>query len=192
VQLPGERDLLAERAAIIETFDGLTDEEFERGTTLCEEWTPRDVLAHLMGVDSASLAYVRAKGNVKKANAAIVAKARSQSRDRLMHRARHWATHPAPGTRLLALFFLGDHAMHHQDVVRGLGRRAPAAPASRAAMLREGVVLGSKHLLRHRIVPTDGGRAMGFGRVVRGTSDVLGLWLAGRAGLEDELEFSAR
>jgi len=177
-----------ERAAVIETMESLTDDEFESGPTLCEEWAPRDVLAHLMGVDTQLLAYAKAKGNINKANAAIVAKGRRQSRERLMNRARHWAAKPAPLMRVAGLPFLGDLGMHHQDVLRGLGRTRDVPDPIRAAILREGLMLGAKQLIDHRIAPTDGGLSIGRGTPVRGTSEALGLWLAGRKGLDDEIE----
>lgn len=189
MELPGEHDFRAERAAIIETLDSLTDDEFETGTTLCEEWAPRDILAHLMGIDSGTFEYVKAMGSIGKGNAAIVEKARGMSRERLMNRGRHWAEKPAPLALLGGYFFLGDNAVHHQDILRGLGRSRDIPKASRDAILREGVTLGGKKLLSYRVEPTDGGRAMGRGQVVRGTSEALGLWLTGRKGLEDELEF---
>jgi uncharacterized protein (TIGR03083 family) len=185
---PGEADMRVERAAVIDTLDSLTDEEFEAGPTLCEEWAPRDVLAHLMGLDTQALAYAKAMGNVNKANAAIVAKARHQSRDRIMNRARHWAAKPAPLMRVSGLLFLGDLGMHHQDIIRGLGRTRDVPDAIRAAILREGMVLGAKKLIDHRVAPTDGGVSFGRGTPVRGTSEALGLWLAGRKGLDDEIE----
>lgn len=190
MEFPAEQDLRDERRAFLETMASLSDEEFESGPTLCTEWAPRDVLAHLMGVDTGLVEYVKAAGNIGKGNAAIVAKARSMSRDRIMHRAAHWADKPAPLTRVISIFYLGDTAVHHQDVLRGLGRSRDIPDACRAAILREGVVLGGKRLLTYRVEPTDGGRAMGRGTVVRGTSEALGLWLTGRAGLEPELEFS--
>ena len=189
MDFPGELELRAERIAFIATVESLTDDEFASAPTLCAEWAPRDILAHLMGVDSGLFEYVKAAGRIGKANAAIVAKARPMSRERLMNRARHWAAKPAPLTRPTALFYLGDTAVHHQDVLRGIGRTRDIPDAARAAILREGVVLGGKKLLSFRVEPTDGGRAMGRGTIVRGTSEALGLWLTGRAGLEPELEF---
>lgn len=189
MEFPGEVDLRAERQALVATMESLTDEEFESGPTLCTDWAPRDILAHLMGIDSSFFEYVKAPGRIAKANAAIVAKARLMPRERLMNRARHFADKPAPLTRAMALFYLGDTSVHHQDVLRGLGRTRDIPDACRAAILREGVVLGSRKLLSFRVEPTDGGRAMGRGTVVRGTSEALGLWLTGRAGIEPELEF---
>lgn len=189
MEIPGERELIAERGALVTTLESLTDDEFEHGATLCTDWAPRDVLAHLIGVDTALVEYVKAKGSIGAANAAIVAKMRPQSRDRIMHRARHWAAKPAPLTRPASFFYLGDTAVHHQDVLRGLGRSREVPEVCRDAILREGVLLGGKKLLSHRVEPTDGGRSLGRGLRVRGTREALGLWLTGRAGLEDELEF---
>ncbi len=187
---PAEAELRDERQAVLATLESLSDDEFESGPTLCEGWAPRDILAHLMGVDFGLVEYAKAPGQIAKANQAIVDKARSMPRTRLMNRARNWADKPAPLTRVVAVFLLGDLAVHHQDILRGLDRTRDVPDACRGAILREGVVLGARKLLSFRVEPTDGGRAMGRGTVVRGTSEALGLWLTGRAGLEDELEFA--
>lgn len=187
---PAEAELRDERQAVVATLESLTDDEFESGTTLCEEWAPRDILAHLMGLDFGLLEYAKAPGQIAKANGAIVDKARAMSRSRLMNRARNWADKPAPLTRVMAVFFLGDLAVHHQDILRGLGRTRDVPDACRHAIMREGLVLGARKLLTFRVEPTDDGRSIGRGTVVRGTSEALGLWLTGRAGLEDELEFA--
>jgi uncharacterized protein (TIGR03083 family) len=188
---PFVNHLRDERQAIVATLDSLSDDEFESGPTLCEAWAPRDILAHLMGIDTSLIEYAKHPGKINDANAAIVAKARSMPRERLMNRARHWAAKPAPLTRMTAGFFLGDTGMHHQDILRALGRTREVPPPVAAAILREGLVLGGfKKLASHRIEPTDGGPSLGKGKVVRGTSEALGLWLAGRKGVEDDLEFA--
>jgi uncharacterized protein (TIGR03083 family) len=191
MQFPHENHLRAERRAIVDTLDSLSDDEFESGPTLCEAWSPRDILAHVMGVDTSLFEYAKHPGKIGDANAVIVSKARSMSRERLMNRARHWAAKPAPLTRMSAAFFLGDNAIHHQDILRALGRTREVPAPMAAAILREGLVLGGfKKLVSHRIEPTDGGPAIGRGKVVRGTSEALGMWLAGRKGIEDDLEFA--
>lgn len=190
MEFPLENHLRAERKAIIATVDSLSDDEFESGATLCDEWAPRDIVAHLMGVDHALVEYAKHPGKINDANAAIVRRARTMSRDRLMNRGRHWAEKPAPLTRMTAAFFLGDTAMHHQDILRGLGRTREVPRPMAAAILREGIVLGGfKKLPSYRLEPTDGGRSVGRGQAVRGTSEAIGLWLAGRKGIEPELEF---
>lgn len=187
--VPGADDLRAERYAVLETLESLDDETFSSGRTLCSEWSPRDILAHLMGTDTGWGEYVKARGSATRGNAAVVAKARSLPRDELMARGRTWAAHPSPVILGLGWFFLGDTTVHHQDILRGLGRSREVPEAGRDAILREGSMLGVKKLLSHRVVPTDGGRPRGRGAVVRGTREALGMWLAGREGIDGELEF---
>ena len=189
MQFPGEGDSLAERAALIETLESLTEEEFEHGTTLCDGWSPRDVAAHLVGIDSSTSEYLRSLGNVNKANAAIVENYRALDRAELMARVRQWASSPSTPDRALSWVFLGDLCMHHQDILRGLGRQRSVPAYARAALLRESSVLGARKLLGCRIEPTDGGRPRGRHKVVRGSSEALALWLAGRKGIEPELDF---
>jgi hypothetical protein len=109
-----------------------------------------------------------------------------------MSRAERWATAPPLGVRLSAWFLIGDVSVHHQDVVRGqhIDREVPGRIA--AAILREGMVLGPHRLALHRLVPTDGHRAIGLpGRpVVRGSTEALGMWLAGRLAVAAELDFA--
>jgi uncharacterized protein (TIGR03083 family) len=187
--LPGERELREERAAVLATVGSLTDDERDHGDTLCEGWTPRDVLAHLIGVDESLPEYARAYGNVRVANQRVVERWRDVPWPEMEARARRWADSPALTTRGAALFLLGDVVMHHQDILRGVGRSRPLPLYARAALLREGAVLGAHRLLTNRVVPTDGGRPLGRGRIVRGSSEALGLWLAGRKGIERELTF---
>lgn len=186
---PGESAYRAERLALLTTVESLTDEELDDGATLCEGWAPRDVVAHLLGVDDDLGAYVRAFGNLHKAHAEMVAKGRRLARPALLARLRTWATHPALVSRTASIGLLGDLAIHHQDILRGLGRTRVIPLASRDAILREGAFLGAPKLLRHRVEPNDGGRALGRGAVVRGSSEALGLWLSGRTAVADELTF---
>jgi uncharacterized protein (TIGR03083 family) len=188
---PGEKDYRAERRAVLATMESLTREEFESGATLCEGWAPRDVLGHLIGIDEAPLEYVKAAGNVTKGNARIVERMRNLSSDELLARARTWAERPAWTSIAVSYALLGDVAMHHQDVLRGLGRHRDVPPPSARAILREGTVLGVTKLKDYRVEATDTGRKVGRGRVVRGTAEALGLWLAGRRSVESELVFAA-
>ena len=186
---PGEKDYRAERRAVLATMESLTLEEFESGTTLCEGWAPRDVLSHLIGIDESIPEYVKKTGNVSKANDAIVERMRAMSSDELLVRAKDWAERPAVLSLMASYGLLGDVAMHHQDVLRGLGRHRDVPPASARAILREGTVLGVRKLKDYRVEATDTGRKIGRGRVVRGTAEALGLWLAGRRSVESELVF---
>ena len=140
--------------------------------------------------------YLRHGLRVAAANAAAVRHGRTLTRAALTERGRAWAQQPTLAHRLTARAFIGDVSMHHQDVLRGLGRRRELPVYAAAAIFREGVILStgtSRSLLRHRVEPTTpGGRAFGRGQVVRGSTEALGLWLAGREVVDAELEFPAR
>jgi uncharacterized protein (TIGR03083 family) len=193
MRFPLESEVLAERARLLDTLRALTDDEFDDGPTLCTEWAPRDVLGHLIGVDSPGT-YVRHRG-LGAGNAAQVAKARELSREELMARAEAWAARPSVTGRIGAWFLIGDLSIHHQDIVRGLQRPREVPPAVAAAIYLEGALVLSpvlnRRIFRYRVVPADGGRALGRGREVRGTREALGMWLAGRDTVSDELEFAS-
>lgn len=189
--LPGEQALRREREAILATMRDLSVETFESAPTLCDGWAPRDVLAHLLGEDDRRFEYVRSLGNIHRANERIVADSREVTRDELLARAERWVRRPALTSRVAAWGLLGDHVMHHQDVLRPLGRSRDMPRAAKLAILREGVLLGARKLLRYRVEPTDAVFAVGRGEVVRGTCEAIGLWLGGRSGVEGELEFEA-
>lgn len=187
---PGEAAYRAERAAFFTTVAALPADTFEAGSTLCEGWAPRDVLAHLIGVDHAALEYVKAGGRVGSGNARIVAGYRKLDRTALLSLGRRWAAAPTLPSRIIGGALLGDVAVHHQDVLRPAGIAYALPRASARAILREGVVLGGVKLLTHRIAPDDRlARSLGRGRTVSGSTAALGLWLAGRRGLEPELTF---
>jgi uncharacterized protein (TIGR03083 family) len=193
MNLLGDDLLRAERRRFMGTIESLTDADFESGRTLCSAWAPRDVLAHLIGTDTPST-YLRHAGRVNRTNKLMVDEAKVITRAALTDKGRRWAEQPSGSSRALARFLIGDVSVHHQDVVRGLGQRTDVPPEIAAAILREGVILSTgtkRNLLRYRVEPTTpGGRPLGRGIRVRGSSDALGLWLAGRKGLDDELEFS--
>jgi uncharacterized protein (TIGR03083 family) len=191
--LLGVQQLVAERRRFMETIVALTDDEFAHGTTLCAEWTPRDVLAHVVGTGKVGR-YLRTGLRVNTVNDSVVAETRALSRSQVTARGHLWAAHPSATDRASARFLIGDVCVHHQDVLRGLGRTRELPITAAAAIFREGVLLSTgtkRNLLRYRVEPTTvGGRALGRGRLVRGTTEVLGLWLAGRKGLDGELEFA--
>jgi hypothetical protein len=134
---------------------------------------------------------VRLGGRITTANNRIVERYRARSRDELQARARRWAVEPALWVRPLSWQYLGDLSVHHQDVLRPLGRTRPLPDPVRRAILREGAIFGVRKLPRYRVEPTDGGLAFGRGQRVRGTSEALGMWLAGREEVASELTFAA-
>ena len=186
---PGEKDLKVERRAFLETVESLDRDTVESGPTLCEGWSPRDVLAHVVAIDESPLEYLRTGLRIGAANGKLVERWRARPFEELLERARRWAVAPAWTTRIGAYGLLGDVAIHHQDVARPNGVSREIPPASSRAMLREGMILGGKKLLRYRVIPVDVGRPVGRGHEVRGTAEALGLWLCGRTAVEPELQF---
>jgi len=190
MSLLGVDVLIGERQRFMQTLESLTDTEFESGRTLCSAWAPRDVLAHVIGTDDPST-YLRFLGRVNPANKAIVEDSKTSTRAAIMERGHRWAENPSGSSRALARFMIGDVSVHHQDVLRGLGRPHDVTPEIAGAILREGVVLSTgtkRNLMRYRVEPT-GRRAIGRGIVVRGPAESIGLWLAGRKSIDAELEF---
>lgn len=180
----GQAAARAARHAFIDTVEGLTDAEFNDGPTLCAGWAPRDVLAHLIGTAEIGR-YLRAPWRLHRVNADAVAAGRRQSRQDLIAAARRWAELPKRADRALSGMLLGDVAMHHQDVLRGLGRTRDIPRVEEAAVYSEGVSLIFQKLqptlLKYRVEPTNGiGKLRGRGIPVRGTAEALGLWLGGR------------
>lgn len=193
MRFPHEDDLRRERRRFMDTIETLTDEEYFHGRTLCEGWSPRDVLAHLVGTDDLGAYFKPSTFTVDRGNAVAVERLRSLSRAELTARGRAGVENPATTSRVGAWLLAGDVAVHHLDVLRGLGRMEGLPPNSAKLAFREGTVWswrwGAK-LLRHKVVPTTpGGRVRGRGRVVRGSTENLALWLGGRESIASELEF---
>ncbi|WP_019631278.1 maleylpyruvate isomerase family mycothiol-dependent enzyme [Actinomadura atramentaria] len=192
VTFPFEHALRAERHRLLETVAALSDEEFDHGATLCAGWSPRDVLGHVVGLDYLTT-YLPYGARINAANEAQAVRARRISRGRLLEWARHWAERPATTSRIGAALLLGDLGVHHQDILRGLGRTRAVPGDVATAIFREGLQLSlwmNRRVLRHRLVPTDGHRPVGRGPEVRGTREALGLWLTGRDSVAGELEFA--
>jgi uncharacterized protein (TIGR03083 family) len=192
IRFPYEKEMRAERRRLLDTVAGLSDVEFDSGPTLCSRWAPRDVLGHLIGVDYFLASYLPYGPRVNAANQAQADRARRVSRERLMEWAAQWAAEPSLTSRMATPVMLGDLGVHHQDILRGLGRGREVPDAVAAAIFREGMQLSlwlNRRVLRYRLVPTDGRRPVGRGPEVRGTREALGMWLAGRDAVAKELEF---
>lgn len=193
MRLPFEEETVLERRALLATLDAMSDRQFESGRTLCEGWAPRDVLAHVMGVENVTT-FVRQGLRINAANDRMVRDGRRWSRAALMTAARDWVEQPSLAARVLAGGLFGDLVIHHQDILRGAGITRALRPAAARAVFREGVIWSwpfGRKLLHHRVVPTDGlVRPLGRGREVSGTTEALAMWLGGRPSVEQELVFA--
>jgi uncharacterized protein (TIGR03083 family) len=183
---PAEQELRAERFRLIETLDALTEEDFESGSTLCTDWSPRDILAHVISTDYLLGLYAPYGFRVNFANQVQVERARRMSRGRLMSLARRHAD--SPTGRVWAALLFADVSFHHQDVIRGLGLSRDVPEAVANVIFRDGMHLSlwlNRRVLRYRLEPTDGHRPIALptarkGRTVRGRREALGMWLGGR------------
>ncbi|MEW2266290.1 maleylpyruvate isomerase family mycothiol-dependent enzyme [Streptomyces sp. NPDC047853] len=197
MRLPLETELRAERQRLLRTLDALSDDVFDSGPTLCAGWSPRDILGHLLGVDH-PLASYRPWLRLAAVNDRQVRRARRLSRRAIMAEAREWAANPAWSSRLSALITLGDLSVHHQDIVRGVGAERDLPPSVPSYILWDGAMLSSwsnLRIFRYRVVPTDGHPPLGSPAHLRapevlGPSEALGMWLAGRDGVSEELRFT--
>ena len=116
MRLPHEDDLRRERSRFMDTIETLTDDEFAHGTTLCEGWTPRDVLAHLIGIDDAA-GYANPRAlTINRGNARAVEAAAGLSREELTARGWAAAQDPPAVSRACSWLFAGDVAVHHLDL----------------------------------------------------------------------------
>ncbi|MEU5116003.1 maleylpyruvate isomerase family mycothiol-dependent enzyme [Streptomyces longwoodensis] len=196
MRLPLEAELRAERRRLLGTLDALPDNLFDSGPTLCTGWSPRDVLGHLIGVDH-PLTYYRPWLRLTAVNDRQVQRVRHIPRHQLMAEARDWAEGPALSSRLAVLVALGDLSVHHQDIVRGLGLERVLPAAIPSFILWDGAMLSSwsnLRILTYRVTPTDGHPPLGAPGFlplpeVLGTSEALGMWLAGRDRAARELHF---
>src|SRR5690348_12569387 len=101
-------DLLrSERLAFMGTIHALTDDEFENGRTLCSNWAPRDVLAHVISTGNVR-SYLRAGFRMNAVNDNTVAQMRTLTREELTALGDRWAERPTLLHLLAARFYLGD------------------------------------------------------------------------------------
>ncbi|MEE3851804.1 maleylpyruvate isomerase family mycothiol-dependent enzyme [Gordonia sp. LSe1-13] len=178
-----ERRRLADLAA---TF---TDEQWATAS-LCDGWTCRDVMAHLLvplvvSIPAAGLAMLRARGNFHRANLAMAAKVKATYPD-LPRALRDKAdTRFTPPGRQGPRAPLTDIIVHGLDIRRPLGIAATTPPDRTRVVLDFLVNPVSNNMFGKvpsavRWVATDLDWAAGAGPVVEGSSESLLLALTGR------------
>jgi uncharacterized protein (TIGR03083 family) len=179
----------AERAALIADLEGLDDQQWEE-PSLCEEWTVRDVVAHM--VDTARttrlgfvISIARAGFDFDRQNARGVERERGASPRETLERLRQVATltstPPAPlDTRLV------EEVVHGEDIRRPLGLTRSYPPE---AVVRSFRLLartrasfgGAKELVAGlRLTASDADVSIGDGPEVSGPALSLLLAISGR------------
>jgi uncharacterized protein (TIGR03083 family) len=162
--------------------------------SLCEKWTVKDVVAHMLSYEELSpLGLVKrfAKGRVVRANEVGVAEFAPMSPQEL----KDFLTRHLRPQGLTAAFGgmigLVDGTVHHQDIRRALGhpRCVPVARLERILPLVPGNPrLGAGRRIKGlHLVATDIDWRHGDGPEVSGTGEALLMAMAGRPQVVDEL-----
>lgn len=179
----------ANRVLLADFFDELDDRQLDR-PSLCEAWTVREVLGHLVMPLTGSLSHflwqvVRARGSLDRASAAT---ARELSRRPVgeltsLLRSKAHVTIKAPGVGPMGQ--MADGCIHLRDCARPLGLSHDVGLDDWRALLEwlPGGVPGlvpKRRAQGLRLTATDQDWTWGEGEDVRGPSEALALALAGR------------
>ena len=190
----------AEREDLLELVERLTPEQW-RTPSLCEGWTVRDVVAHVLSYDELGpreLAARVARGRflVDRTNAVGLQEYAARSSTELVELLRAHLTPTGLTAGMGGAIGLTDGLIHQQDIRRPLGepRAIPAdrlLPALRTALFAP-VLRGVLRVRDVRLVATDLDWAFGRGPEVHGTAEVLLMAVAGRKAVADELSGPGR
>jgi uncharacterized protein (TIGR03083 family) len=177
-----------EREELVSTLACLTPEQWE-APTLCEGWCVRDVVAHVISYDAASLRelvgwIIQGRCRIDRINALSLDRHRKASVQELVSAL---AEHLTP-TGVLALMGgaigLTDGLIHHQDIRRPLGLQRTIPEKRLVIALRtalfEPTMLGVQRVVGLRLVATDIDWSFGRGAEVRGPAEALLMAVAGR------------
>ena len=189
----------ANRLMAGDLFGSLTEDEW-RTPSLCEGWTVREVLAHLVPPEGGHSPVrllrevVRHRGDLHRM---VDVTARRDARRPVaepVRELRDRAATPLSAPVVGAHGPLADTAIHLRDAARPLGRDVGPEPAGWAPVLdfmvsgrRAGGFVPRGRLRGLRLVATDQEWASGEGEEVRGTSEALALAASGRPVVLPEL-----
>ncbi|MFE0021608.1 maleylpyruvate isomerase family mycothiol-dependent enzyme [Amycolatopsis sp. NPDC059021] len=186
------RDERLDFAAFLET---LTPEQWD-APTLCEGWSVRDVVAHVISYDELTprdLVRRFAKGRFTpgKVNSVGVTEYVRRGPDELVALLRKYAEPRGLTAGFGGGIALTDCLVHQQDIRRPLGlpRTIPGErllPALRLALFAP-VIRGFWQIRGVRLVATDLDWSAGSGPVVQGPAEACLMALAGRRGVAGEL-----
>lgn len=185
----------AERADLADFLETLTPQQWA-APSLCEHWTVRDVVAHVVsyeGAGAAELSRRVARGRfiLNRINGVALEAQREREPDELVALLRG---HLAP--RGLTSAFGGrvalvDSLMHHQDIRRALGLPRDV-PADRLRVALPFALIAPPikavwHVRGVKVVATDVDWSGGAGPEARGTGEAVLMVMGGRRGVAGEL-----
>lgn len=182
----------AERAALADLLAGLTDEEWQHAT-LCPGWTVHDIAAHVIStprIGWAQMPGMMARNLGRGYNTMIFREVKRlgarETRASILGDYERYATstHHVPTTTSVEPLI--DALLHHQDIVRPLGRQRAMAPEAAVVaadrVRRLAPLMGTGRLVRSvRMVASDIDWDRGKGPVVTGPIQELLMLASGRA-----------
>jgi uncharacterized protein (TIGR03083 family) len=186
----GEKPLMDmahdERADLAAFLESLTPEEWH-APTLCDRWTVKDVVAHVISYEELTpfgLGMRFAKGLIIHANEVGVREFAPMSPHELVEFL-HRHLHPRGLTAGFGgMIGLVDATVHHQDIRRALGHSRTVPPNRLEKILPlipSNPRLGAGWRIRGlRLVATDAAWQHGSGPEVRGTGEALLMAMTGR------------
>ena len=183
----------AERTDLAAYLKTLSPEEWYM-PTLCEKWTVKDVVAHMLSYEELSplgLAKRFVKGRVVRANEVGVAEFAPMSPADLMEFLSRHLRPQGLTAGFGGMIALVDGTIHHQDIRRALGhsRIVPVHRLERILPLVPGNprLRAGRRIRGLRLIASDVGWQHGDGPEVSGTGEALLMVMAGRPQPADEL-----
>jgi uncharacterized protein (TIGR03083 family) len=182
-----------ERCDLAEFLASLTPQEW-RAQSLCERWTVKDVVAHVVSYEELSAFGVAkrfAKGLIVHANEVGVREFAPMSPNELLSFLRGHLRPKGLTATFGGVIGLVDGTVHHQDIRRALGyqRTVPVERLERILPLVPGNPrLGAGRRIKGlRLAATDVAWRHGDGPEVTGTGEALLMAMTGRPAALDEL-----
>ena len=185
------------RRLLADFFDGLTDDQLDT-PSLCEAWTVREVLGHLVmplagGTGSFLMQVVRARGSVNRASERVAADLARRPVAELTALLRTHADHHGKAPGVGPMGQMTDGCVHLRDCARPLGLPDDVALEDWRMVLEwlpHGVVgLVPKHRFDGLCLrATDQDWAWGSGDDVAGPSEALAMAMAGRVAALADLD----
>ncbi|HEY1974159.1 MAG TPA: maleylpyruvate isomerase family mycothiol-dependent enzyme [Pseudonocardia sp.] len=185
----------AERADLAAFLSTLSPAQWET-PTLCDDWSVRDVVAHMISYEDLGLAgglrrVAEERFSLDRANKIGVAERRTQGPPELLDQLTHRLVPRGLPAQFGGRIALADALIHHQDIRRPLGCPRVVPPERLSVALSFALVappIGGFWMVRGlRLEASDQDWAGGRGRLVRGRAEALLMAVAGRRGVVEEL-----
>jgi uncharacterized protein (TIGR03083 family) len=187
----------ANRRALADFFDGL-DEDQLRTRSLCDAWTVREVLGHLVmpltgTVGGFLLQVVRARGSLNRASEAVAGELSRRPVRELTSLLRDKADLQGKAPGVGPMGQMADGCVHLRDCARPLGLRDDVSVDDWRMVLDwlpSGVpgLVPKRRLEGFRLVATDQEWSWGVGHEIRGPSEAMAMAVTGRTVALNDLD----